>query len=35
MPLRYLQNAEDSDDVTGLLEDLQEIINDYMVRSQL
>ena len=33
VPLRYLDNVQDSDDVNGLLEDLQEAINDYMVRS--
>jgi len=32
-PLRYLDNAQDSEDVNGLLEDLQEAVNDYMVRS--
>ena len=32
-PLRYLDNAQDSEDVNGLLEDLQEAVNDYLVRS--
>ena len=32
-PLRYLDNAQDGEDVRGLLEDLQEAVNDYMVRS--
>ena len=32
-PLRYLDNAQDGEDVNGLLEDLREAINDYMVRS--
>ena len=31
--LRYLDNAQDSEDVNGLLEDLQEAVNDYLVRS--
>ena len=31
--LRYLDNAQDSEDVNGLLEDLQEVVNDYLVRS--
>ena len=31
-PLRYLDNVQDSEDVSGLLEDLQEAVNDYMVR---
>jgi len=31
MPLRYLDNVQDGEDVTGLLEDLQEAVNDYMV----
>ena len=35
VPLRFLDNVQDSEDVTGLLEDLQEAVNDYMVRSQL
>ena len=30
-PLRFLDSAQDSEDVNGLLEDLQEAINDYMV----
>jgi len=32
-PLRYLDNIQDGEDVNGLLEDLQEAVNDYMVRS--
>lgn len=32
VPLRYLDNAQDGEDVNGLLEDLQEAVNDYMVR---
>jgi len=32
-PLRYLDNVQDGEDVSGLLEDLQEAVNDYMVRS--
>ena len=35
MPLRFLDNAQDGEDVNGLLEDLQEAVNDYMVRSPL
>ena len=31
--LRYLDNAQDSEDVNGLLEDLQEAVNNYLVRS--
>ena len=31
--LRFLDNAQDGEDVRGLLEDLQEAVNDYMVRS--
>jgi len=31
--LRFVDNAQDSGDVSGLLEDLQEAVNDYMVRS--
>ena len=31
--LRVADNAQDSEDVSGLLEDLQEVVNDYMVRS--
>jgi len=34
-PLRYLDSVQDSEDVRGLLEDLQEAINDYMVCLQL
>ena len=30
-PLRFVDNAQDSEDVNGLLEDLQEAVNDYMV----
>ena len=30
--LRYLDNAQDGEDVNGLLGDLQEAVNDYMVR---
>jgi len=33
VPLRYLDNIQDGEDVSGLLEDLQEAVNDYMVRS--
>ena len=29
--LRLVDSAQDSEDVTGLLEDLQEAVNDYMV----
>ena len=32
-PLRVLDNAQDGEDVSGLLEDLQEAVDDYMVRS--
>ena len=35
VPLRFLDNAQDGEDVTGLLEDLQEAINDYLVCSRL
>ena len=31
--LRLVDNAQDSEDVSGLLEDLQEAVNNYMVRS--
>ena len=31
--LRLADNAQDGEDVSGLLEDLQEAVNDYMVRS--
>ena len=31
--LRLVDNAQDGEDVNGLLEDLREAINDYMVRS--
>ena len=31
MPLQYLNNIQDSEDVSGLLGDLQETVNDYMV----
>ena len=31
--LRYLDNVQDGEDAYGLLEDLQEAVNDYMVRS--
>ena len=33
VPLRLLDNAQDGEDVTGLLEDLQEAINNYLVCS--
>lgn len=33
-PLRFLDSAQDSEDVNGLLEDLQEAVNAYMVRPQ-
>ena len=32
--LRIVDNAQDGEDVNGLLEDLREAINDYMVRSR-
>ena len=35
VPLRYLDSAQDSKNVSGLLNDLQEAVNDYMVRSWL
>ena len=31
--LQLVDNAQNSEDVSGLLEDLQEAVNDYMVRS--
>ena len=31
VPLQYLDNAQDSEDINGLLEDLQEAVGDYMV----
>ena len=31
--LRYLDNAQDNEDIGGLLEDLQEVVNNYMVCS--
>jgi hypothetical protein len=31
--LRFVDNAQDNEDVNGLLEDLREVVNDYMVRS--
>ena len=31
--LQIIDNAQDGEDVNGLLEDLREAINDYMVRS--
>jgi len=31
--LQSFDNTQDSEDVSGLLEDLQEVINDYMVCS--
>ena len=31
--LRLADNVQDSEDVSGLLEDLQEAVNDYMVCS--
>ena len=31
--LRLAHNAQDSEGVNGLLEDLREAVNDYMVRS--
>ena len=34
-PLRYLDNVQDSEEVNGLLEDLQEVVGDYMVCQQL
>ena len=33
VPLRIIDNVQDAEDVSGLLEDLQEAVNDYMVRS--
>ena len=33
--VRLADNAQDSEDVNGLLEDLRETVNDYMVRSRL
>ena len=33
--LQLADNAQDSEDVNGLLEDLQEAVSDYMVRSRL
>ena len=30
--LRIADNAQDGEDVNGLLEDLREVVNDYMVR---
>ena len=33
--LRLADNAQNSEDVDGLLEDLQEAVNEYMVRSRL
>ena len=33
LPLQYLDNDQDRADVDGLLGDLQEAMNDYMVRS--
>ena len=33
LPPRYLDNDQDRADVDGLLGDLQEAMNDYMVRS--
>ena len=33
--LRLVDNAQDGEDVSGLLEDLREVVNDYMVRSYL
>jgi hypothetical protein len=30
--LRFVDNAQDGEDVGGLLEDLQEAVNDYLVR---
>ena len=31
--LRLVDNAQDGEDVSGLLEDLREAVNDYMVRT--
>ena len=31
--LQLVDNVQESEDVSGLLEDLQEVVNDYMVRS--
>jgi hypothetical protein len=31
--LRFTDHVKDNEDVSGLLEDLQEVINDYQVRS--
>jgi len=33
MSLRYFNSAQDGEDVTGLLNDLQEALSDYMVCS--
>jgi len=35
VPLRCLDDTQDSEDVSGLLEDLQEAINDYMMVQQM
>ena len=35
VPLRYLDSAQDSEDISGLLEDLHEAVSDYMVCSSL
>jgi len=32
MPLRYFGGVQDGEDIGGLLDDLQEAIDDYMVR---
>ena len=32
--LRLVDHAQDGEDVNGLLDDLQEAVNDYMVRSR-
>ena len=34
MALQYLENVQDTEDVNGLFEDLQDILNDYMVCAQ-
>ena len=33
MALQYLSDIENNEDVSGLLEDLQEVVDDYMVCS--
>ena len=33
-PLRFIDHVQDKEEVSGLLDDLQEAINDYQVRLQ-